>query len=131
MEIGSIYDIGAYEQTPGVIPQIAEHVGHNLTPEPDTENLELLLADIDGIGATHSTDPEVADALVRATFPLDSVQGWVEHSGLLRPVERTYATGQPIPDGPIGIAVITGASRETLLGRLRRFEKLADTHEIG
>lgn len=81
----SVYEIGG-----DVIPQIAEVFGHNLTDEPDVDNLGELIALVgpaktlqDNIGLTEQRLGTDVDAV-------DLARNWVVKSGLLNPVDRSF-----------------------------------------
>lgn len=99
----AIYNIGD-----DVIPQMAEVFGHELTYGPDVDNLGELIGDI-GPAKTLQDNIELANQrLGTDDDAVDLARNWVERSGLLLPVERSFLdTEKDVPNGS-DFYIITG-----------------------
>lgn len=138
-----IYEIGATEERPeGVLHEISATFGHELTPTPDAENIGELINAV-------FRDKELQKNIGRAQEVLGTddnavaiARGWVERSGLLIPVERTYITAADIPEEAaeeyetsgrpyFKVAAMSGGVRNWMMRRIDRLEELHRTVGIG
>lgn len=110
--IEDIYRIGAIGENPaGVIQQLAYVYDYELTERPDADNLNGLRELVGGAKELQSNIASVRKTLGGDAGALDLARGWVENSGLLTPVERSFMRSDlALPEVP-AVAVITGGVR--------------------
>jgi len=108
----SVYDIGD-----GVIPEIAVAFEHDLTDEPDPENLGELIAKV-GPAKTLQDNIELVKSRIGSTKDASGLAiDWIERSGLLTPVSRSFLNPNlPVP-GMVDIALVTGGVRNWMQRR--------------
>ncbi len=118
----AVYEIGG-----DVLPQMAEVFGHTLKNDPDVDNLGEL---IDLIGPAKELQQNIERVQQRIGVSEDSVdlaRGWIERSGLLTPVERSFLDPEDASrrdDQLVGI--ITGGARNWMQRRAELALKLAE-----
>lgn len=121
----SVYEIGG-----DVIPQIAEVFGHNLTTEPDEDNLGQLIG---AVGPKKELQENIDKAVGRIGDSDDATElarSWVEKSGLLLPVERSFT--DPDLDMPIGFesVIITGGVANWMHRRAEKINDYVDSSRV-
>ena len=99
----SVYDVGE-----GVIREMAGAFGYELTAEPDVDNLGDLIG---AVGPAKTLQDNIEKVQARLGTDQDAVniaRDWVERSGLLTPVERSFMNPELEVLKDIDVAVITG-----------------------
>lgn len=99
----SVYEIGG-----DVIPQMAEIFGHNLADEPDVDNLGELIGTV---GPAKTLQDNIDKAVGRIGDSDDAVElarSWVERSGLLIPVDRSFLDPKAMPYAGSDLYIMTG-----------------------
>jgi hypothetical protein len=128
--ISGIYLIGGnHHYMSGVIPEIAEVYRHKLPSTPTEENLDEL-ADKIGTGDDMPAAIDKFQNIVGINHDAVSVaRGWVNDSGLLIPVERSFFSNEA-PSRNIELAVMSGGMRHLMDRRAKRLETLMTEHRI-
>lgn len=125
-----MYEIGADQTRPGVIPEMAEAFGHILTSEPRTENLADFVAAVGPAKELQYNIARVQERLGTDQSALDIARDWVIRSGLLTPVKRSLMdVNQEWPEKPSTI-VITDAIRNWMERRRSLAEELIASNEV-
>lgn len=119
----SVYDIGG-----GVVPEMAEVFGHDLSPKPDVENLGELIGKIGPAKTLQDNIGQVQEVLGTGDSAVEIAAGWVERSGLLTPVERHYMHENIEVPEAFDAAIITGGVRNWMV---RRANVLQEAFEAG
>lgn len=126
----TVYDIGATEAHPqGVAQEMAAAFGHELTPQPNTDNLGGLISKVGPAKELQANIAGVQEALGTDDDAVTIARGWAERSGLLVPVERLYATAERA-EGAITLAVVTGGVRNWMSRRADRVATLAQARPL-
>jgi hypothetical protein len=130
MGISGIYLIGGiHHYMSGVIPDIAEVYRHKLPSTPTEENLGEL-ADKIGTGEDLPATINKFQNIVGTNLEAVSiVRNWVNDTGLLTPVERSFLTNEQ-PSKNIELAVITGGMRHLMDRRSKRLESFVTDHRV-
>lgn len=117
----SVYEIGN-----DVLPQMAELFGHRLTDDPNVDNLGKLIALIGPAKELQQNIALVQQRIGANEDAVDLARSWVERSGLLTPVERSFLNpNEEVPrDKPV-IGIITGGVRNWMQRRADLAIKLA------
>lgn len=124
-----VYSIGTSHGGLGVVPEVATAFGFDLDQEPDATNLGELIK-------TVAPDKMLRNNIARfhevvGPNALETARRWVESSGLLLPVERSFQTPEVAIPEHIDVAVITGGVRNWMIRRTLVLDKLAEDHTIG
>lgn len=121
-----IYDIGAGGPWPGVIRELAHVFGHDLTPEPDADNLGRLIEKVGPETELQQNVAYVQDILGSEPAAMALAREWVRRSGLLRQVRRSFMSpGIELPRRN-GMAVIFGGSRPSMDACVQTLQKLRE-----
>jgi hypothetical protein len=103
---------GVYDLSGGLLRDMAESTGYELTPQPDTQNLSDFIGYI-GPRRTLQDNIELARERMSATDDADDVSiaaDWVERSGSLNALERNFTTeGKDFPIEGFGVALFNTA----------------------
>ena len=123
-----IYAIGAEDGRGGVVEEIATAFEHDLSKRPDVENMGELIGKVGPAKELQENIERVQEALGTDEDAVAIARGWVERSGLLVPVQRSYVTAEKAEE-PIDLAVITGGVRNWIHRRAVRLVELEE--EVG
>jgi hypothetical protein len=115
-QINSVYEIGD-----GVIGEMAQAFEHELSDQPNTDNLGELIGKIGPAKTLQDNIPQVQAVLGTNADALDIAIDWVERSGLMLPANRSYADSELAMPATIDTAVITGGVRNWMMRRAERF----------
>jgi len=128
----SVYDVGLeVEGTTGVVEEMAAAFGHELTAEPDVDNLGGLIGAIGPAKELQENIGRVQDVLGTDWSAVEIAQGWVQRSGLLTPVARDYLSAEALPETEeLDIAVVMGGVRNWMQRRATRLSELAANHFV-
>ncbi len=112
----SVYEIGN-----GVMREMAEAFEYELTATPDVDNLGGLIGAVGPAKELQENIGRVQEELGTDNGAVDIARDWVERSGLLAPVARSYmAPEQGIATQNFDLAVISGGVRNWMLRRAER-----------
>ncbi len=118
----SVYEIGG-----DVLPQMAEVFGHTLENDPDVDNLGQLIELIGPAKELQQNIQGVQQRIGANEDAVDLARSWVERSGLLTPVERSFLDPEDTSrrdDELVGI--ITGGVRNWMQRRADLALKLTE-----
>ena len=119
-----IYAIGADPETQkGVVQEIAVVFDYELGDRPSVEKLGELLKQGAPKKKLQENIGRIQEALGTDEDAVAIARGWVERSGLLVPVQRSYVTAEK-SDNIIDLAVITGGVRNWIHRRAVRLVEL-------
>ena len=132
-----------YDLSNGLIPEMAQAFGHELTDEPDVENLGQLIGAVAPQKELQQNIELVQERLGTDTDALSLVQDWSKRSGLLMPTLRTLETITPISpvvaDGEtevrygtsnVDVAIVTGGIRNWMARRAMRLAQFSGNFSI-
>lgn len=120
----SIYAIGADPETQqGVVQEIASAFEYELGDKPSVEKLGELLKQGAPAKELQENIGRIQEALGTDKDAVGIARGWVERSGLLVPVQRSYVTAEATTD-PVDLAVISGGVRNWIQRRAGRLVEL-------
>ncbi|MEK9195987.1 MAG: hypothetical protein AAB914_01325 [Patescibacteria group bacterium] len=101
-----VYGIGG-----DVIPQMAQVFGHNLTDKPDVENLGKLIREVGPAKTLQDNIHRVERQIGTNDDAIDLARSWVEKSGLLLPVNRSFLDpNETVPSGSDAYIITSGAA---------------------
>jgi hypothetical protein len=127
--IESIYAVGTGDGTgDGVIEEIAAAFGHELTDTPNVDNLGELIGKVGPAKELQENIGRVQEVLGTDEDAVTIARGWVERSGLLVPVQRSYVRDEAFSER-VDWAIITGGVRNWMARRAFRLVELND--EVG
>jgi hypothetical protein len=107
--LDGIYVVGYTEEQPvGVVEEMANAFGHELTDTPSVENLGELISEVGPHKELQNNIDHVKEVLGPDAVTI--TRSWAERSGLLLPVERSYI-GPEFDDQRVDLAIITGGVR--------------------
>lgn len=113
-----IYRIGANpEHELGVVQEMAEAFGHELSDVPEEANLGNLIGLVGPHKELQNNISHVKEVLGEGEEALHTAQDWIERTGLMVPAERSYMGGDTGPQMHHGLAVITGGVRNWMYRR--------------
>jgi hypothetical protein len=123
---------GVYGLAGGLLPEMAEGLGYDLGQQPSEEALRGFIEHIgpakqlqDNIGLVQQRLDTNADAVTLAA-------NWTERSGVLAPVNRSFANPELATPGHVELAVITGGVARWMLRRAERLQQhVAEGNEVG
>lgn len=121
----SVYDIGD-----GVVKEMADAFGHELTPKPDVENLGDLIGAVGPAKTLQDNIGKVQKTLGTNANAEELAIDWVERSGLLEKVQRSYIDPERPTPKTIDIALITGGVRNWMQRRANVLAGLAESTRI-
>lgn len=121
--VGDIYNIGADGERDGVVEEIAVAFEYELSPSPQVDNLGDLIGKVGPAKELQQNIELVQETLGTDEDAVDIARGWVERSGLLTPVQRSYSTAETV-DEPVDLAVISGGVRNWIHRRAVRLIEL-------
>lgn len=120
-KIDSVYDIGN-----GVVPEMAKAFGYDLTSQPEEGNLGELIGKIGPAKTLQDNIGKVQAVLGVTDAAREIAIDWVDRSGLLIPVERSYINpDQKVPPS-VDKAVISGGVRNWMQRRADLLIKASD-----
>ncbi len=112
----SVYSIGD-----GVISEMSEAFGHDLTIVPDVDNIGQLIGAVGPAKELQENIGLVQEKLGTSRNSVEIATDWVDRSGLLLPVARSYMDVEIDADEyNFDIAVITGGVRNWMIRRAER-----------
>ncbi|HEV2403671.1 MAG TPA: hypothetical protein VGS08_05740 [Candidatus Saccharimonadales bacterium] len=98
----SIYAIGAEVGAPGepvnggTLEQMSQAFGHDLSAEPTVANMSALIGKVGAAAELQNNLPVVQERLGTGQSGIELAVGWVDKSGLLTPVVRSYMRGSEV-----------------------------------
>lgn len=121
----SVYQIGATgangaDGTGGVIQDMAQAFGYQLSDRPDVDNLRGFITAIGPGKELRDNLPLVQERLGTEADAMSLARGWVERSGLLAPVQRGFLDPETQVGQDIGCMLITGGVRNWMQRRAAR-----------
>ncbi len=120
-----IYNIGATaDNKQGVIPEIAAAFGHTLTAKPTPDNLAALVGKVGSAKELQRNIPTVQKVLGTTEDALTIARGWVERSGLMVPVDRSFLTPETIDENPVEAVLMSGGVRNWMMRRAQIIKNL-------
>lgn len=123
--INSVYRIGD-----GVIKDMAIVFDHELTQEPDVDNLGQLITAVGPAKELQENIGRVQEKLGTDAGASDIARDWVERSGLLLPISRSYISSETDAElRNFDVAVISGGVRNWMQRRAKRL--LPETNRVG
>ena len=125
-----IYDIGKTTEGSGVIPEMAKAFGHELTELPTADNLGKLIAAVGPAKELQQNIDGVQEVLGTSQDAIGIARDWVERSGLLVPVERTFAGADTTPRVQYDLSIITGGVRNWMHRRAELLEQIPSWHVL-
>ncbi|MCA9331341.1 hypothetical protein KC968_00195 [Candidatus Saccharibacteria bacterium] len=112
----SVYSIGD-----GVISEMSEAFGHDLTIVPDVDNIGQLIGAVGPAKELQENIGLVQEKLGTSRNSVEIATDWVDRSGLLLPVARSYMDVEIDADEyNFDTAVITGGVRNWMMRRAER-----------
>ncbi len=115
-EAHSVYEIGT-----GVVPEMARVFNHELSEEPDVQNLGNLIGTVGQSKELQENIAGVQEKIGTNDDPVTIARGWVERSGLLLPVDRSYMNSETVSgEAAIDVALVTGGVRNWMQRRAQR-----------
>lgn len=126
----TIYEIGKTPDGNGVIPEMAKAFGHDLTDVPTVDNLGELIAVVGPAKELQLNIEGVQEALGTSQNAVAIARDWVERSGLLNPVERTFASGHTTPRVQYDLSIITGGVRNWMHRRAELLEQIPSERAV-
>lgn len=126
----SIYDIGKTTGSSGVIPEMAKAFGYELSDLPNTDNLGELIAAVGPAKELQQNIDGVREALGTSQDAVEIARDWVERSGLLVPVERTFASGDTAPRVRYDLSIVTGGVRNWMHRRVDLLEQISSERAV-
>ena len=126
----AIYDIGKTIEGSGVITEMAKVFGHELTELPTAENLGKLIAAVGPAKELQQNIDGVQEVLGTSQDAIGIARDWVERSGLLVPVERTFAGADTTPRVQYDLSIITGGVRNWMHRRAELLEQIPSWHVL-
>ncbi len=121
--LSDVYNIGAEDFRMGVVPEISTAFDHKLALTPSVDNLGELISKVGPAKELQENIGRVQDVLGTDDDAVAIARGWVERSGLLLPVERSYVNSEQL-EGVIELGVITGGVRNWMARRVERLIEL-------
>lgn len=122
----SVYDLGG-----GVLHEMAASTGHELTAEPDADNLGGLISAIGPAKELQANIGRVQEVLGTDQDALELAREWVSRTGLLSPVERFFPDDRLLVNSTgYEVAVITGGVRNWMARRAIRLAQLSGSQEF-
>ncbi len=113
-----IYLIGANPDSgSGVLTEIAQAFGHELSAIPEEANLGELISKVGPAKELQENIEQVQAILGTEQDAVGIARDWVERSGLLTPVERSFANGNETRRTGYEVAFITGGVRNWMQRR--------------
>ena len=113
----------------GVVQEMADTFGHELSDLPSVANLGELMGTVGPEKELQKNIAHVKEVLGDGNEAIAKAQSWVDRSGLLLPVERSFKTADPI-EGKVDVAVITGGVRNWMMRRAERLVALHDDRDV-
>lgn len=110
----SVLEIGS-----GVVPEMARAFGHELAPTPDVDNLGQLIGVVGPAKELQENIGLVQEKLGTDNDAVGIATDWVERTGLLLPVSRSYMNAEAELQN-FDMAVITGGVRNWMVRRAER-----------
>ncbi len=115
-----------YELGGGVLHEMAHAAEHELSDEPDVDNLGSLIGAIGPAKELQANIGRVQEVLGTDKNALELARGWVTRTGLLTPVENDFPRSHDSEGyGDIRIVVITGGVRNWMARRAIRLAQLS------
>lgn len=125
IQTDNVYDIGD-----GVIPEMAGVFEHDLSEKPEEANLGTLISKVGPAKTFLDNLTVVRNVLGENTESLDMAIDWVDRSGLLVQVERSFVDPSlRLPD-TIGTAIISGGVRNWMQRRSELLDKISSNVAI-
>jgi len=126
-----IYRIGATAASQqGVIQEMARAFDHELSPTPDVDNLGQLIAKVGQAKELQENIGRVQEVLGTNEDAVSMARDWVERSGMLVPVERTFAEGNDRVHIQYGLGIITGGIRNWMNRRAEIALSQLPSHDV-
>jgi hypothetical protein len=114
-----------YELGDGLLPEMAQVTGFDLAAEPDKQNLYEFAGHIGKEKTLQDNIPRMRELLSGVDSPTTVAADWVERSGVLEPVRRSFVRPEATFPETFGIAAITGNVANWTLRRLAMLERFA------
>lgn len=128
-ELSSMHASGAYELSDGLIPEMAEATGFPLSEVPNDDELRSFIGHI-GPAKTLQDNIERAQSLLGSQSDATTIAAdWVDRSGVLKSVDRTFRDNTPAP-ARVGSAIISGGVARWMLRRRNAAESI-DPEMVG
>lgn len=139
----NVYDIGHDselnkngENPTGIIPEMAKVFGHELSQAPEEANLGGLIALVGPAKTLQDNIAGVRESLGKNKsddLAIDMARKWIDRSGLLVPVERSYMNPELVitEEDEFSLAVVTGGVRNWIERRAARLSVAIGKVSIG
>jgi len=125
----SLYEVGKTGEHPtGVVPEMAVAFGHELEKVPTVDNLGMLISKVGPAKELQNNVQAVRRALGTDKEGVEIARGWVERSGILVPVERSYMTGERALTENAHLMVATDGVRNWMQRRAASMKQLHEKH---
>jgi hypothetical protein len=119
-----IYAIGVTDgEDNGVIEEIAAAFEYELDETPSVDNLGGLIKKVGPAKELQENIARVQEVLGTDEDAVTIARGWAERSGLLVPIQQSYATAEVFEE-PVDLAIISGGVRNWIHRRAVRLVEL-------
>lgn len=120
---------GVYGLADGLVPEMALVTGYELSDVPNTEELSRFIAHIGPAKTLQDNIARVREVLGTDSDATDVAASWVERSGVMEPVRRSFAGGVEVPN-TFDSMVITSGVANWMLRRVSTAER-EDADSVG
>lgn len=120
-------DLNIYELADGMVPEIAQAAGYELTETPNAENLGNLIAKVGPDKELQKNISVVREAL--GDDARDQIADWIDRSNVMHPVDRSFMRSESYPGMQFDSIVFTGGVANWMLRRTMhtlRFDPVND-----
>lgn len=120
------YQLGdnVHQLAEGLLPEMAETMGYELTDQPDVDNLRGLIGHIGPAKWLQDNIALVRERLGTAEDAQVVAAGWTERSGVMIPMTRSFVSPEIAVPDEVDSAVITGGVARWMLRRADRLERV-------